>query len=58
MPMAVTAVGPPAGVGCQALESVLHRKMHGAFGEGPTEKGCMCSTSPAAYSTYDIRRAN
>src|SRR5919109_2198505 len=33
------------------LESVLHRKVHGAFGEGPTEKGWIASTSPAAYST-------
>ncbi len=36
------------------LESVLHRKVHGAFGARPTGKGCTGSTSPAAYATYNI----
>ncbi len=36
------------------LESVLHRKMHGAFGARPTGKGCTGSTSPAAYATFNI----
>jgi len=36
------------------LESVLHRKVHGAFGARPTEKGCIRSTSLAAYATYNL----
>jgi len=36
------------------LESVLHRKVHGAFGARPTGKGCTRSTSPAAYATYNL----
>jgi len=36
------------------LESVLHRKVHGAFGARPTGKGCTGSTSPAAYATYNV----
>jgi len=36
------------------LESVLHRKVHGAFGARPTGKGCTGSTSPAAYATYNL----
>ena len=35
------------------LESVLHRKVHGAFGARPTGKGCTGSTSPAAYATVN-----
>jgi len=38
-------------MGRATLESVLHRKVPGAFGEGPTEKGRAAATSPAAYST-------
>ncbi len=42
---------PSASAGRQILESVLPRKGHGAFGEGPTEKERATATSPAAYST-------
>lgn len=31
--------------------------MHGAFGEGPTEQDWITSTSPAAYSTYNLLEA-
>ena len=51
MPRAEPATTLSALAGRQILESVLPRKGHGAFGEGPTEKGWATSTSPAAYST-------
>ncbi len=51
MPTAEPATTPSASAGRQILESVLPRKRHGAFGEGPTEKDWATSTSPAAYST-------
>ena len=52
MPTAEPAALPSASAGRQILESVLPRKRHGAFGEGPTEKDWATSTSPAAYSTF------
>jgi hypothetical protein len=35
----------------QALESAVPGNSHAAFGGGPGEKGCLHSTSPAAYPT-------
>jgi len=52
VPSAITFALPSA-LYCrgQALESGILGNSHVPFGEGPTEKGWLCSTSPAAYST-------
>ena len=43
--------GRRAGHRHESLESRMLRKWPVLFGEGPTEKGWLTSTSPAAYST-------
>jgi hypothetical protein len=55
MPNAITCALPSA-IHCrgQALESRMPGNSLDPFGEGPKEKGCMCSIRPSAYSTLFI----
>ncbi len=41
----------PCRFGVRHWKAQCGEESQAAFGEGPTEKGCSCSTSPAAYST-------
>ena len=38
--------------GCDHWKAQCGEESHAAFGEGPMEKDCSRSTSPAAYSTW------
>ena len=45
---------PPHRKRVAALESAVPGNSHAAFGGGPGEKGCLSSTSPAAYPTIPL----